>query len=83
MNAFRRLIVVCVTALALISPILVPSQSHAAGTPAAAAQTRYYYVYYRSCPQSPWYYYGWFYRASDAQKAVRWIRSYGYEAFYR
>ena len=83
MNGFRKLILACVTAVALISPVAVPSQSQAEGTTARAAQTRYYYVYYRSCPQDYWHYWGWYYRAADAKAAVRWFQSHGYQAFYR
>ena len=83
MNAFRKLILTCVAALALVAPIAVTSQADAAGTPVKEAQAHYYYVYYRSCPNDYWHVYGWYYRASDAQYAVRWFQYYGYQAFYR
>jgi hypothetical protein len=43
-----------------------------------------YYVYYRTCPDEPWRYYAAYHRQSDAERAVRQLRSRnGVESFMR
>jgi hypothetical protein len=83
MNAIRKFVIACLATLALLGPVALPSQYQAPGSSATAAQTRYYYVYYRSCPSDYWHYYGYYTRASDANQAVRWFNYYGYQAYYR
>ena len=83
MNAFRKIVLVCIATLAVMGPATLPTQFQAPGSTAAAAQTRYYYIYYRSCPSDYWHYYGYCLKASDANYYVSWLRYYGYEAFYR
>lgn len=83
MNAFRKFVIASLAILALIGPTSLPSPYQAPGSSATAAQTRYYYVYYRSCPSDSWHYYGYYTRASDAVQAVRWFNYYGYQAFFR
>ena len=47
------------------------------------AQTRVYWVYYRTCPHASWVCYGGYYITHQAQQAVTWFQYYGYDTFVR
>ena len=83
MKTFRKILLAFIAAVAVIGPAMLPTQYQTPGVTAQAGKTRYYYVYYRTCPRDSWHYYGWYLRAGDAALAVRWFQYYGYEAFYR
>ncbi len=60
-------------------PVHRTGHGHVGRVPSA----RVYYVYYRSSPGLSWTVYGGYSHASQAQAAVRFFRSRGYEAFGR
>lgn len=58
--------------------------AHPPAQPQNHPQTRYYHVYYRVSPDSPWVYYGYTPSYTDAVWYANWIRTtYGYETFVR
>jgi hypothetical protein len=80
MTLIRRLILSLVTAVVFGMPVgkftgQTQAQSH--------HYTRYYYVYYRDCPESPWYCYGSYANLYYAEYVVFYLQYYGYETFIR
>jgi hypothetical protein len=70
--------------LALVGLTAIPQRAEANPPSMPQQQTRYYYVYYRVDPNSPWVYYGYTPSYSDAQWYANWIwTTYGYETFVR
>lgn len=69
----------------LLMPISATTAGHPASMVTASAKSnpRIYWVYYRSCSQSPWSCYGGYYKVNQAVAACNYFRYYGYEAFYR
>ena len=80
MSLIRRLILSLLTALVFTMPLgtftgQAQAQSH--------HHTRYYYVYYRDCPQNPWYFYGSYTSLYYAEYVAYYLQYYGYETFIR
>lgn len=80
MNVFRKLMLATLAGVVLMMPLTVSSRVQA---DPARSHTRYYYVYYRTCPGDPWYYYATYARYTDAEYAVYYLRYYGYQAYFR
>ena len=84
MNRLRNWTLTILTALALLAPLSIPSNADANPQPSPPHnQQRVYWVYYRSCADSPWVCYGGYYHLSQAVQAVNYYRYYGYDAYYR
>lgn len=84
MIAFRKFAIVCLTALALVGPALLPQQFQATGGSAqAAAPVRgYYHVYCRLNSRCQWEYCGYSPRLADANAEVLKWRRWGHQAMY-
>lgn len=84
MKTVRNFVLALLAVCSVSCLLSAPSEAHA-GTPVRAqlVSQRAYYVYYRTCPQSPWVYIGYTYSSSEAYAAANYIRYYGYEAFVR
>lgn len=82
MNRLRKLMLACVTATALIFPLAQSAEAQSCQG-YTLGHTRVYYVYVRACVHEQWRNIGGYYRAADAQAAVRYFQYRGYEAFYR
>ena len=76
MKLFRNLSLATVAAFGVFG-----SSGFITNSTAEAHQTRYYYVYYRTCVHSPWQYYGAYDCPHNAQAAVNYIYSFGYETY--
>jgi hypothetical protein len=90
MKTLRALLVAFVAAVASLSPMAAsraeagtPQNKQTSHSPRHAGQQRIYWVYYRSCPDSPWVCYGGYYQADQAIQAVTYFRYQGYDSFYR
>jgi len=84
MNWLRRSICSVLVGLTLMVPFVGTSLANdqmRVNNP--RQQTRVYFVYYRTCPDSPWVNYGGFYHVQQAQQAVTYFRNVGYDAFCR
>ena len=82
MNAFRKIVLACIFALA-VGPAALPTQYQAPGSAVQAGQTRYYYVYYRVSPSYPWYCLGYTAKLTEAIYYTNLLHAWGYDAFYR
>lgn len=80
MSAVRKLIFTVVMSLAVLTSSAMPAYLHA--SPSNANQ-RIFWVYYRSCSDSPWVCYGGYYKYSEAVQAKNYFEYYGYEVYIR
>lgn len=87
MNAWKKLLLICLACAALSTPGALPSTTfNTAGQCQAGqghVQARYYYIYVRACAHDPWVCYGYTNNAAQAAYCVNYLRYYGYEAFCR
>jgi hypothetical protein len=79
MKAIRNLLLAAVAAMGLFMP--VTGASLEAKAHAGHVYSRAYYLYYRSCPCSPWQYYGATYDYNQLVVYANWIRAQGYEVY--
>ena len=79
MKLFRNLMFAVIASVALLGSSGVISNSSAQAH--ETGHYRYYYIYYRSCPCSPWTYYGAYTCPTQAQYAASYVQSFGYEVY--
>ncbi|MDX1947884.1 MAG: hypothetical protein SFU86_20970 [Pirellulaceae bacterium] len=79
MKALRSLALLAILALPVALPLASPTP--AAAGHGHAAQVRYYYLYYRTCPHDSWHYYGATANYSQLVAYAHWIRGLGYETY--
>jgi hypothetical protein len=82
MIRLRKLLVCLFAGLAIAGPMAQVSRVDAHPNHGHTHQ-RNFYIYYRACCHSQWYYYGYTTCSVEAQRYANWIRSLGYEVFVR
>lgn len=85
MKTLRKILLAVVASLTLLATLSAPAaQANGTGSMGTARGAhRYYAVYYRTCPNSPWSCLGYTSNYSYAVQYVRYIQSYGYDAYLR
>ncbi len=83
MSLIRRLMLSLLTALVFTMPLGSLTSQARATQPHQQSQARYYYVYYRECPESPWYFYGAYQNYYYAEYVAYYLQYYGYETYIR
>ena len=82
MMQLRKWFLAAMTALVLAAPVVTAPPARADSTP-VAGETRWYHVYAREDPDSPWYEVGAYDNYNDARTVADFLKDLGYEAFIR
>lgn len=76
MKLFRKLLLAWAATVSVFMPLATSPVAHA-----QYSQSHYYYIYYRGDSYDPWVYYGAYSCPIEAQNALDYISSLGYETY--